>query len=328
MPPPISKEPFTPEWKKPVAAAGSFSYPLKAGVLRRFKTQRLPINVTDLIGCIKRYISIDGEVLTNGMREFVNITRREEELFTHVVTQDTITAQLSPAEVAKRAQMRLLEVDYLDPRELREALLQRIEEELNSRGIPNDREYRINLFNLITLQNPGLIRSAAKRCSAAHCEVVDAAALPEAIESDEPLPTSRLNIYGVVTPGLNGWETDLVKKLDCDVSGTILWWHRNEPRKPWSIAVTLPGGNNFYPDFVVGVRDRRKEDGILLVETKEAIGREDALEKAVAEHKLYGRAMMLHWEKETGRWMTVRYDEKADKNVMDSVFRIDLMVSF
>lgn len=94
-----------------------------------------------------------------------------------------------------------------------------------------------------------------------------------------------------------------------------------------------PDGGRFFPDFVVGVKGRAvAKDGILLIETKHAIGSMDSQVKAVVEHKAYGRALMIHWQdwheprKRTA--MTVRYDPRKDKNELDAVFRCEAMPTY
>ena len=62
--------------------------------------------------------------------------------------------------------------------------------------------------------------------------------------------------------------------------------------------------------------------------TKRAINDDlNAKVKSVVEHKSYGRTAILFYE-ENKRWMTVRYNEGADKNELDSVFRLSAMVAF
>jgi type III restriction enzyme len=67
---------------------------------------------------------------------------------------------------------------------------------------------------------------------------------------------------------LNDTERQFAEMLDADTSSTVVWWHRNEPRKPWSVGIVMPGGDRYFPDFIVGVNDRHNGDGVLLVETK------------------------------------------------------------
>ena len=80
-----------------------------------------------------------------------------------------------------------------------------------------------------------------------------------------------------------------------DYTITVDWWHRNEPRKPWAVGIVMPDGDRYFPDFVVGVNDRHHNDGVLLVETKGAhiINYGEPLEKINAEHKHYGKPLML-----------------------------------
>ena len=64
---------------------------------------------------------------------------------------------------------------------------------------------------------------------------------------------------------------------------------------------------------------------ILLIETKHAIGSLDSQIKATVEHKTYGKALMIHWkdwsDPKRRTAMTVTYDPRSDKNVLDAVFR-------
>jgi hypothetical protein len=63
--------------------------------------------------------------------------------------------------------------------------------------------------------------------------------LPEAMENESPLPTSRLNVYRVMPPGLNTWEQPFAELLDRDTQTIVCWWHRNLPHKPWSVQVLV-----------------------------------------------------------------------------------------
>lgn len=184
-------------------------------------------------------------------------------------------------------------------------------------------------LDLILAGYPKILKEAVRECLADNAIVVDAANLPEQITSDYPLPSSRLNIYRVMPDGLNRWETVFADKLDNDTSGTISWWHRNDDRKPWSVSIVIPGFNDFYPDFVVGVKGRSKGAGILLIEVKGEINnaKGDSVAKAQSEHKAYRKVMMVYWEDEK-RWYTVRYDENSDKNKLDRLFDLDLMQGF
>ena len=113
---------------------------------------------------------------------------------------------------------------------------------------------------------------------------------------------------------LNDTERRYAQLLDTDTSNTVSWWHRNEPRKPSSVGLVMPGGNKYFPDFIVGVNDRHRYDGLLLMETKGShiINSDDTLEKINAEHKQYGKPLMLTLHND-GRFWIMRYIESARK---------------
>lgn len=115
--------------------------------------------------------------------------------------------------------------------------------------------------------------------------------------------------------------------LDSDLSGTVEWWHRNEPRKPWSAGLILPNGTQYFPDFVVKIKGRNTGKGLLLVEVKgdHLLNSSDTLDKVLASHQLYKRPVMLMRE-DSGRFMTIRQDANG-KNNPDQIFRVDLMAS-
>jgi len=111
------------------------------------------------------------------------------------------------------------------------------------------------------------------------------------------------------------------------------WWYRNPPRKDYSVCIVRPDGGRFFPDFIVGVKDRRvAKDGILLIETKHAIGSVDSQIKATVEHKEYGRALMIHWkdwnDENRRQAMTVSFDPQSGKNVLDALFRCSSMPTY
>jgi hypothetical protein len=127
-------------------------------------------------------------------------------------------------------------------------------------------------------------------------------ALPDALVSppDLALPRRARNLYGTDMPepgALAGWRApdlpeavlvggvrttlapmdetfalnaperafvDLVE--DPSLADVVRWWHRNPPRKPWSVGLRRTDrGGLHHPDFVVGLADGRRR----LVETKE-----------------------------------------------------------
>jgi hypothetical protein len=171
---------------------------------------------------------------------------------------------------------------------------------------------------------PSLVRKAARQCAANYKEVLDTFALPNAVEYPHGARKSTLNIYGVIPQDLNEHERKFAELLDADNSGTVEYWFRNEPRKPWSIGIVMPNGDRYFPDFGIKVKDRTKGDGVVLVEIKgnHILNSDNALDKVVAEHKTYGVPVMLVRE-DNGRFMIVRYNEKTDKNELHQIFRVE-----
>jgi type III restriction enzyme len=183
------------------------------------------------------------------------------------------------------------------------------------------------LLNVILATNPQLLFDAQKRALAVTAELEEADELPPAIISEEPLPTSRFNIYGVIPPGLNSWERSFADYLDRDMTDLVRWWHRNLPHKPWSVNVLLPDGGGFFPDFVVSLAGRKKEDGVLLTDPKFAFELTKEIPKTTVEHGTYGRVLILSLQGGI-RWTTVRYDEAMKKPVLGDEFRVADAVAY
>ena len=164
------------------------------------------------------------------------------------------------------------------------------------------------------------LREAVAYATQVRRQVELAAPLPDVLESDRALEPSQKSIYGVY-PMLDSWEKRLAQEFD--IADEVLWWHRNEPRKPWSVRIPLPGGRWYYPDFIVCVRGRLGS-GIVLVEPKERIldPNDLALRKVHAEHPEYGKPMMLYLER--GAWRVV--EEDSGLNVLGRNFHPRLLV--
>jgi len=318
----------TEQTRRVAAALSSTSnFPLKIPGLK-FKTERMPLGTDALLACIGGKIAIGERELNEGRRAKTTVIRREEEIFTRTVTDTKYQARISEAEIARRAQRVLFEPDYLDPRDLHAVLIKRLQSEYEARGFEYS-EHELDLvLDLILVAFPNLIRQAARECAAQYAELMDTSALPDSIELPSGARTSRLNVYGVMTPDLNRDEMAFAEMMDSDLSGTVEWWHRNEPRKPWSIGMILPNGAQYFPDFVVKVNGRTLGDGLLLAETKGdyLLNSSDTLDKVLASHKLYKHPVMLMRE-DSGRFMTIRQDANG-KNSPDQIFRLDLMVGY
>ncbi len=291
-----------------------------------FKIERLPLGTDALLACIGGKVAIGERELNEGRRAKTTVIRREEEIFTRAVIDTKYQARISETEIARRAQRVLFEPDYLDPRDLHAVLIVRLKSEYDARGFQyGDSELEL-VLDLILAAFPSLIRQAARECAAQYSELMDAAPLPEIVELPLGARTSRLNVYGVMPPDLNRDEMAFAEMLDSDLSGIVEWWHRNEPRKPWSIGLILPNGAQYFPDFVLKVKGRLQGDGLLLVEVKgdHLLNSSDTLDKVLASHQRYKRPMMSMRDSD-GRFMTIRQDENG-KNSPDQVFRLDLMV--
>jgi type III restriction enzyme len=189
------------------------------------------------------------------------------------------------------------------------------------RGAAGETGMAVVCLDDLLWQRPGLLREAYKRAVAAKAIVTAAEEIPPAIESEIELATSRLNVYGCYPP-MNGWERAFAEHLDADDTETVLWWHRNEPHKAWAINVLMDNGQPFYPDFIVGIRERPTEDNGLLADPKEAYSRTKELPKLAAEHEAYGKVLILTKENEKERWEIATWDEKGEKPVIAGAFRL------
>ncbi len=277
---------------------GNVLHPLRTGVPTRFQTERLPFSTDELLKGIRAHLKLNAEVLNAGLRKSVKITRKTiTDIFSHhEEVVDTVQAKLSRAQLARRAQRVLTDAHYYHPRDLEEMLLSRLRLEYNDhQGIGlSDEELRYAL-DLILANYPKLVRDAARASAALNKEIVETAPLPEHLEIAPGAQRSCLNVYGVMPPDLNENERKFAELLDADTSEMVLWWHRNEPRKPCSIGIVLPDGDRYFPDFAVGVKDRLRGGGVLLLETKGGylLNSDETLEKVVAAHKTYGPPVML-----------------------------------
>ena len=321
------------EWKVPSGPApGMKSYSLRSGMERVFRREQLNLDTSGLLRAVEARIRLDDSVLTAGFRQAVSIQRKEEEIFSHDVHYGEFQARLSDAEIARRAQLLLFEPDYLDPRELQSALLNRLRRECSERGfleILESPEKLRRAMHLILVSYPNLLRDAVRASCAENAELVDTAALPESVCWPLGCAVARLASYQVFPPDLNKDEKALAQLFDGDLGGSVEWWHRNEPRKPWSIGLVLPDGHHYYPDFAVKVKGRSKGDGILLIEVKgeHLLNSLNTQDKAVASHKLY-RAPLMVTKEASGRWMTLRFNDKTGKNEPDTVFRLDALAQY
>lgn len=326
----IGKQPVQKQETPLAQIAGNKICKIKPDVPRVYKTERLPLSTDALVACISTCIEMDERVLAASQRRNLKLTRRESDVFGETDDKDgSYQARLSDSEITRRAQGVLFDAEHLDPRELFSALLKRLQREYENQGWETSEESLVRALNLIMATYPRLIRKAEKKCSAEYKETVATAPLPESVEMAAGGRKSARNIYGVMPQDLNEPERKFVELLDADTSGTVEWWWRNEPRKPWSIALVLPTGDRYFPDFVIKVKGRIKGDGLALVEIKgnHILNGDDSLDKAEAEHKVYRRPLMVVRE-DSGRFMTVQYNERYDKNELHQVFRVENLTEY
>ena len=305
---------------------GNTLYPLRENVPTRFQTERLPSSTDELLKKIGAY-KLEPGVLAAGLRKTVKITRKTiENIFgNHDEVNKNIQAKLSRVALASHAQRVLFDAQAIDPREAEAVLMERLHLEYNEVGGMELSEAELRqALHLILATFPNLLRDA-ERVSLASCrEVVETASLPSSVEIPQTALLSRLNVYGVMPLDLNPPERKFADLLDADTSGTVLWWHRNEPRKPWSVALVLPGGERYFPDFIIGVKDRIKGGGLLLAEIKGdfILNNDDTLEKARAVHKFYGTPLLLS-QKTNGQFWIARYIAAANRVERDQAFRVE-----
>jgi superfamily II DNA or RNA helicase len=321
------------------AAPGVHRYPLKQGMPLRFLTQELPLDILEhLLTCMEQQVAFDNRALLTALAKDVQIIRIEKAHFANAQEEQRsiIQARIDLEKAERQAQLMLMRQTYLSPKELQDHLLKRLAEEFVNHGlseVAEDEERLEAALSLILVRYPALLKDVEKACAAKFSFTREAEPLPGFVESLEPLSPSFKNVYGVFPSDLNEWEVEFAKLLDNDTSGTVLWWHRNPVKKKHSVAIVRPDGGRFFPDFVVGVKNRTiGKDGIQLIETKHAIGSVDSKIKAVIEHKDYGRALMIHWkdwhDPKNRVAMTVTYDPATDKNLLDAVFRCAAMPTY
>lgn len=288
--------------------------------------------VADIAKCIASQINLEGETFNAVYQRFAHATKRVTEIFDGQVDTEEATADISMKEIERMAQAVLFEDDNISGRTLHDLLIQRLKDEFKRKGMIGGEtpEQLENALSLILAKYPKTIREAKRRCYANFIETAPAAPIPEQLQAEDALQPAKLNVYGVIPPGLTSDEREFALMIDSDTSGTVLWWHRNPERKPYSVSLVMPELKyDFFPDFVVSVKGRTTEDSILLVEIKGEPYLNDAktIVKARANHKNYKRVIMLHWA-ERKQWRTVVNDEKGELNLLDQSFRFGMLESY
>ena len=307
------------------ATTASHVYALRTDLTfpRRFLTVRSSPDETRVLASLVSRLSIDDGLVALSRRSTLTATLQQREVFDgRVVNVEEILADLTDSQLHQTAQYNLQLADragVLNPVEVLRTIQSALADAYRARKLPEADDAvacRAGVSRILTFEGKRF-KKAFREAVNEHLVVEEAEPLEESIKSASPLPASRLNVYGVYTSDLNDWERSFAELLDRDAKGNVLWWHRNPVRKPWSIAIPLAGFDNFYPDFVVGVRIRTHiRDGILLIETKERATDMESLAEAKtrARHPAYGRTVMLYLD--GSRWRVVDYDEAREKNAL------------
>lgn len=314
------KQPYRP------LIAGNQYYQLRDIMPVCFKTERIPLGTDDLVTGIVARINLNAEVLNAGRRKSIKVNRLTINIFNQTGTVvEAIQAKLSSSEIIRRSQNALCD-GVIDAKDLQSALLARLEKEYNEyQGMELSTIELAQSLNMILALYPALIRNASKSCLAQFKEVYDTAELPKQIEASEAINRASLNSYGVMPTGLNETERKFAQLLETDTSNTIRWWHRNEDRKPYSVCIVLPNGHRYFPDFIIGINNRTRGEGILLVEIKggHILNSDDTLDKITAEHKVYGSPIMLTLD--NGKFWMMNYSESTNKIEKKQPFRVENM---
>jgi type III restriction enzyme len=306
-----------------VGNIGNHRYALRADIPKRFMTQVVSAESDATEEDCAQLFMISTRYLFEAMKSKIPVERRTIEVFTHSIQQEfNFAAELSHSQAAQAAQRTLFRNKTFDPKELRRAFLRKVEMVMRDETMSeaDDPSSVAHFLNVILATQPDLLFEAQKAAHAKHAKVLEAAELAPEIIAFEPLSKSPRNVYGVMPVGLNSWERPFAELLDHEANGIVNWWHRNEPRRPWSVNVLMPDGRGFYPDFVIGIAGRKTEDGVLLADPKFYFQSDDEAPKVLAEHKSYGRVMIVY--RDGVRWMTVGYDAKAQKPILLRDFRL------
>jgi len=318
-------------WSISTPMESAYKYPLRADVPKRFRTQDLPddTEVTEE-ECAQRFV-LSAEDLLNMLiqHDKVKVQKRTLEIFTHAVQTEMAFALPSPEQTRWLAQRELMRSGVFHPKDLRAALRKRLQIVLMDRGHEDatDREVLDGYLDVLLATRPELLREAQKAALVQGAVFEDAEELPAVLESDDPLPSSAKNIYGARPHGLNSWERSFSDSLDADTSGSVLWWHRNPVHKPWSIKVLLADGVGFYPDFIVGIYDRKKQDNGLLADTKYAYDTNKEMPKILADHESYGRVLILS-QNVRKRWAIAKIDPKTGRAGLGDEFRYEMAAGY
>jgi hypothetical protein len=300
---------------------GRYRYHRRPGVVapRCLRTEKPQLNAAILLDQLIDNVRFSEADLNAARQVTAKVTVEEADLFAREPrVRREERAQISDLFAQQHALTALSVTEYIGSRALGERLQAALATAFRDSGQepPEGKPLR-RALDVVLVRNPHLLRDALRRAANACVEVIDAADLPDAWESDTQLMASPLNLYGCM-PHLNTWETRFAEWLDAQ-GGTVLWWSRN-PSRPnahddWSARIVLPDtGRGYYPDFVVCVAGRKAPNNIGLAETKHATDSAASAAKSRTEHREYGRALMVKYEPTNDRFIVVEYDPALGRN--------------
>lgn len=320
-----------------------FVYPFKdeLGAPRRFRTEHLPPEHDGLLDDIVNGFSFRPEMMEMYNRTRGRVTETDLEVFTQTfLGREEVWREYSDERIFEESQRSFSFSGSVDPGDLQCRLLAKLRGAIRRRGWEEPEEWRVRrTLELIVILFPQALPSVMRTALAARVEPSDAAELPEAIRSPVPLRPSPRNVYGVMPPIKRHvpvdarhrlpcfdtqWEHDFARILDSDNS-SVLWWHRNEDRKPTAVSIVRPDGRRYFPDLVVGVTNRASLDNIALVEVKQRWEDSESRLKVRTDHTDYGKVLMVAKEEQTGTFFRVLYDDATQRNRLEAQFEVDML---
>lgn len=310
---------------------GLHAYPLRTDVVfpRKLAREVMPKTMDGLVQCIARRIDIDDTAIALVQKTLGKVHITEEDVFGDERARRTENVPLSAARIAQGAQQSFRFNDSIDERDLKPALVERLRRELEDRGVQivDERHLRRGV-DLLALARPQLLTEACRTCLAEEVDIRQDEEIPAFYAGPHALERSERNLYGVFPADMNKEELAFARVLDQDQSGTVMWWIRNQSQARWAVSIVLPNGERHFPDFVVGVDQRRKsDDHIALAEVKDdgKTGRlfsDKNIEKVRTEHARY-RSCLMVFRTEQGEWFNVAYRPELQRHQAGAKFKVD-----
>ena len=240
-----------------------------------------------------------------------------------------IALLMSNARIAEKAQLAFSFNDFIDPRELKRALVERLREFCDEQGIdyqPNDLRRAIDMA---VMREPDRLKEAMRVSLARQVVIKRGEPIPTKQYWPEGLKTARKSGYGVFPERLNNEERAFAEFLDDDNTGTVKWWLKNPESEVWATRLLLPTGRRFFPDFIVGVEGRSTPDKIALVEIKDdgSTGRlqsDQNTDKIRVRHREYGPVFWTF--RDDGTWVAAHYSSSLHRIIPEGKFEIANLV--